>query len=321
MPDWTSAIPIVLFDSGCALMIYKILKNLVSKKSALWGAILFSLSAINIFYIGIYWLNPSPMIFFLLVSFYYLINYRYYNSIICLVTSVMMKQTGLYYVPIFMSFLIKRVKQNEKIIKLLLFFITIGIFFQTPYIFITPINYLRHLFVTPNPTLSTEIPEPIDNFPITLPQFIHYGIKINATISGIFNYLISTYFLFIFFISVITSYIIFSSNKKELQNYDLLFLFTLNGLISYIVQPKGLYKYYLSTLTPFLIMSIIYGVNYMNTNKLKKYFVIIFYLIFNVSTIFIPRIYTHGLVLLALILIIYLYKFSKLKTPLPNEIG
>ena len=84
-------------------------------------------------------------------------------------------------------------------IKLLLFFLTIGTLFQTPYIFITPINYLRHLFATPSPTFSMEIPEPVDNFPITLSQFIRYGVKINASISGFFNYLISTYFLFIFY--------------------------------------------------------------------------------------------------------------------------
>jgi hypothetical protein len=321
LPEWSPAIPIILFDSGCAVMIYKILKNLVSTKNAFWGSILFSFSAINIFYIGIYRLNPSPMTFFLLVSFYYLINYRYHNSIIYLVISVMMKQTGLYYVPIFIAFLIKRVKENRKIIKLLLFFIAIGIFFQTPYIFLTPLNYFRHLFATPTPTLSMEIPVPLDNSPITLSQFIHYGLQINASISGFFNYLISTYFLFIFFIMVITSYIIFLSNKKELYNYDLLFIFTLNGFISYLFQPKGLYKYYISTLIPFIIMSIIYGVNCMKTSNIKKYVVIIVYFLLNIFTIFMPRIYIHGLVLMALILIIYLYKVSKKNTPLPIKPG
>jgi hypothetical protein len=230
-----------------------------------------------------------------------------------------MKQTGLYYVPIFIAFLINRVKDKRKLIKLMLFFISMGVFFQTPYIFITPINYFRHLFVTPEPTLSMEIPEPVGNFPITLSQFIHYGIKINASISGFFNYLISTYFLFIFLIVVITSYIIFLSNKKELYDYDILYIFAINGFLSYIFQPKGLYKYYISTLTPFLIMSIIYGINFMKTDHVKKYLLIISYLIFNVFTIFIPRIYLYGLVIIELILIIYLYKFSKMNTHLRFE--
>ena len=311
LPKWSPAIPIVLFDSGCAIMIFKILNGLSSKKSALLGSIVFSVSAVNIFYIGTYWLNPSPMIFFLLVSFYYLINCRHYTSIFYLVISIMMKQTGLYYVPLFIAFLIRRVNEKRKIIKLLLFFIVIGVLFQIPYIFLTPNDYFSHLFATPNPVLSTEIQEPIDNYPITLPQFLHYGIKINDVISGIVNKFISTYFLFTFFIILVSTYTISSTSKNKVYNYDMLFLFTINGIVSYILQPKGIYKYYVSTLIPFLIMSVFYGVSYMKKAHLRKYYVTASYIIFNIFIIFIPRIYTHGLMIIALIFTIYLYQFSK----------
>ena len=57
-------------------------------------------------------------------------------------------------------------------------------------------------------------------------------------------------------------------------------------------------------------------VNCMKTSNIKKYVAIIVYFLFNIFTIFMPRIYIHGLVLMALILIIYLYKVSKKNTPL-----
>jgi len=311
LPIWSPAIPIVLFDSGCAIMIFKIMNKLSSRKIALLGSIVFSVSAVNIFYIGIYWLNPSAMIFFLLVSFYYLINCRYYISIFYLVISIMMKQTGLYYVPLFIAFLIRRVIEKRKIIKLLLFFIVIGVLFQIPYVFLTPNDYFSHLFATPNPVLSTEIQDSIDNYPITLPQFLKYGLKINDVISGIVNKFISTYFLFIFFIILMSTYTISSTNKNHIYNYDILFLFTINGIVSYILQPKGIYKYYISTLIPFLIMSIFYGISFIKKSVLKKYYVAASYIIFNILTIFIPRIYTHGLMIIALIFTLYIYKFSK----------
>ena len=117
-----SAIPIILFDTLSVGMVYKILCIYIKNKESFLFSLFYSFSVVNLFYIDVYWLNPSPMIFFLLLSVFFLLKNNINYSIFTYVISVMMKQTGLYYGPLFLALFIgkKNIKNWWKPITLII---------------------------------------------------------------------------------------------------------------------------------------------------------------------------------------------------------
>lgn len=307
--NWCSAIPIVILDAGCVVLVYKILNLFITSKNIYIYSMLYCFSVINIFYLSIYWLNPSPMTFFLLLSIYYLIKENNHLSIISYVISIMMKQTALYYGPLFISLYIGK-KQFKNWWKPIFIIILLFIIFSIPYIFLTPVDYFRHLLVSPIPNSMAEVTPPKDNQPITFSRFLVYGLNITSHSIQILNILINSYFLVTFSISVISSYSIFAIKNKKIKDQNIIFLFMINGFLTYIFQPKGLYKYYLTNIMPLQFITILLDLERLNISNIKKYLIIFLYISYNVSIIIVPRLYTHILLFVFLIFILIL-KFSR----------
>lgn len=307
-----SAIPIVILDAGCVVLVYKILNLFIPSKRIYIPSIIFCFSVINIFYIGIYWLNPAPMTFFLLLSIYYLIKKNNHLSIIFYMTSIMMKQTALYYGLIFMSLYLgeKQVKNWWKPIFLI---ISLFIIFSIPYIILTPINYFRHLLVSPIPTSIIQLTPPKGHEPITFSHFLVYGLNINSNSIQILNMFVNTYFLITFSTSVISSYSIFALKTKKLKEQSIIFLFMINGFLMYMFQPRGLYKYYLTNLMPLQFIAMLLEIDRLNISKLKKYLFIFLYISYTMSIIIVPRLYTPIILFMFLIFIVML-KISRTRT-------
>jgi len=306
LPFWAPAIPIVILDAGCAVLVFKILRIYVSKRNALLGALCFCFAAINIFYIGIYWLNPSPMTFFFLLSIYYLIKRDHFLFVLTMVTSVMMKQTALYQAPVLFSLFLGR-EDLRRWWKPIMLIVILSILFSTPFIFLTPTNYFRHLMVSPGPNLSLNILKPEPDWTITLPQFLKYGLNIKGSLINIISKFINSYSLLFSTMTTISFYSLFATRDNKLRDWDTIFILLINGFLSYIFQPKGLYKYYLSTLMPLLSISIWLGAYQINLTNILSYGLAIIYLSFNVITVFIPRLYTHGLIIVMFGVTIFLY--------------
>jgi hypothetical protein len=302
---WCSAIPIIILDAMCVVIVYKILDLSLNNKNIFIDSIIYCFSFVNIFYLGIYWLNPSPMNFFLLLSIYYLIKDNNYISIIYYVISVMMKQTALYYGPLFLSLYLGKQKLKDwwkPIFLIILFFII----FSIPYIFLTPINYFSHLLVSPFPNTNIRIIKPKDNQPITFVHFLIYGLKINPNLIQIINTSISTYFMMAFSISLISSFSLNSIKNNKLTYKDIIFLFTLNGFFTYLFQPRGLYKYYLTNIMPLQFIALIINLDSLKTSKLHRYIILTLYIIYNIGIIITPKLHYHILLIMFLVFIILL---------------
>ncbi|MBK5113250.1 MAG: hypothetical protein KGD59_13055 [Candidatus Heimdallarchaeota archaeon] len=268
MTNLWMAFPMILADTACAGVVYMILRELVkgdrSKVIAFIGGFIMALSPINIIYDGIYWLNPGPVTFFTLLSFYFVVKGKWRQVFFWLAIATMTKQNALFFTyPLFMIMLGEKVK-NEGIKKGVLESVMIGILYlvicfccSIPWIFITPIHYGAHmLFPGQFLNLGTGIDEPIINNTIQL----SWSFKQLNMADWFVNFVafgINSMFFMIFAASIIAIFLFWRSFGRKLDHVEFFEWIAIYTVLTHILMPRGVYKFYSAYYMPIILVALI----------------------------------------------------------------
>ncbi|MHA1253283.1 MAG: hypothetical protein ACTSRP_25105 [Candidatus Helarchaeota archaeon] len=260
-PYWVVALPILILDLCTTFFIYKIIvKVWKNNYIALIASLIYQFNPLTLYYGEYCWLNPSIFTFFLVISIYFLLDDRFYLSIVFLSLSIMCKQFSGIFLTIILIRLSRRMQdkglsvftQFKKYIKVLIAFILPIFLLSIPYILPTypdfP-DYLYHIFAVGGMEFNLSLPEysvPVD---FVIP-FIKFQFE-EPILIGL-KYLLEYYIILIISIVIICcGYSFFVKRDEYYNRYTL--IYTLILLISMtLFFPRGFYKYYTILFVPLM---------------------------------------------------------------------
>ncbi|MFX1534900.1 MAG: hypothetical protein ACFFDI_11810 [Promethearchaeota archaeon] len=253
------SIPLILTDSLTIIPIYLIIKELgKNDRLALYGALLYLFSPLNIFYLGVIWLSTGPVVFLLMWSLYFLVHQNYRAANFCFALTVMTKQISLFFLfPFYVLLLLKF--DWKTVSKRFIEFSLVCFILSLPYILLTPIDYLLHVW-GPQPLPSaqgyTELPS--GNAPVNF-QHSLLALNFDSLFGGILYqllaFLFSTYIMLIGSILLVSAILVYYYKKDQLTELNICYVFCLYGLTFHTFFVRGIYKYYLPLLTPLVIIT------------------------------------------------------------------
>ncbi|MGY5876249.1 MAG: hypothetical protein RTU30_10930 [Candidatus Thorarchaeota archaeon] len=273
-----------IFGYMTALPVYGIARYLSdNKRVGEVAAATYLLNPLVLYHVTFEWLNPSPFVFFAMLSFYLMMKGHRTAGVLAMVTSVLFKQTALFLgIPV-LAFIIKRATRlnnetstpatddensedaspeiplSDKIDlfnfgKIAIIAITYFIVLSLPYI-LDPLNYLFYIFQRVGGTYLTDLANlPKAGHPIVLAVlFIAFGAP--EWIVEIFNVLsYSTIGLLIGILPLTALMLLEVKDDSNIRGYwrKMFFLTLMLVLWLHLWSPRGIYKYYLVLLVPFL---------------------------------------------------------------------
>ncbi len=297
------ALSILLGDALCSGMVFLIIKEVVkgkfSQTVAIVGGLLMALSPINVIYEGVYWFNLQPITLFTLITFYFVIKKKWWQSFVWLAFAFMAKQNALFLTfPLFMFMLGEKLKEKNIKKSILESFGNVGIFlsvcflFSVPWLFTTR-NYIPMLFsLGGNIELSTIIYEP------ALTQSIRFSWAIYVLgIKGWFSKIVAfgvNSMLFMIISAVAISIVFFiRTYRNKLDNIEFFELITLYNVFVHIFMPRGVYKFYSAYYAPIITITIVtslaYYIKNWRTTCLWLTIAVLFLLCFGLGHLWIPR--------------------------------
>jgi hypothetical protein len=252
LPQWSPALPLTIFDIISSVPLFSIAKMLVNRRAAVGITVAWILSPVNLFYQDVMWLNPSPSVFFMLISIQQFLKSKFSTSSLSLALSIGFRQINVVLLPIIAVVLWKRNKFSS--ISYLLSTVLVSVLFSLPYLVIFPDLYLWSLSVPFVPRPPQWSP-PTNNFtadlsePIRLTSFLGY-LGYPTTAFDSYSYL--TLVLAISY--VILLYVIFLLGKRENKfSSREIVAFCLYGILLFdTLFSRGIYKYYYLTAIPLL---------------------------------------------------------------------
>jgi len=322
-----TALLICLFGFATAFPVYGIAEYLSRNKRV--GEIAVASYLLNplILYHTVYeWLNPTPFVFFMMMSFYLLMKRRRIAGTLAMVTAALFKQTVFFLALPLIAYLIKTPPRKDLsdydpetseeyeliagddldvlgLIRMAIIVLVYVVVISLPYI-IDFSNYIYYILLKPGMILLenvTVLPE--SNIPMTFAVlFILIGAP--EPLAQFVN-LATAYSVFLF-IGVIILFIPMLMEVKDDRNLRsywrrMLFLTLLLLLVVHIFSPRGVYKYYFVALIPFF--SILSGERMIShgTKKIKASLSMVINPLIITAMILIPNRHVYlGLLLLVM---------------------
>ena len=153
-----AAVPIVLADAATAPLVYLIVGKKASGRVAALAGVGYALSPLMLFEEGYLWFSSQPVVFFMLLSIYFLYDDRQMLSWAILAVAVLVKQEAIFIFPVYLLWSLKN--DRRAALKGVGAFAAIFFAFSLPFLILTPINYLGSISYgfLPNPVqLVTQI--------------------------------------------------------------------------------------------------------------------------------------------------------------------
>ncbi|MFX0060815.1 MAG: hypothetical protein ACFFC7_01370 [Candidatus Hermodarchaeota archaeon] len=333
------SIPLILTDTLTIIPLYLIIKELgKNDRLALYGALLYLFSPLNIFYLGVIWLSTGPVVFLLMWSLYFLVNRNYRAANFCFALTVMTKQITLFFLlPFYVLLLLKF--DWKTISKRFIEFSIVCFILSLPYILLTPIDYVLHIW-GPQPLPSTQgyTDLPRGDAPVNFQHFL-LALNFDSFFGGIFyqlfTVLFSTYILLIGSILLVSAALIYYYKRDQLTELNICYVFCIYGLTFHTFFVRGIYKYYLPLLTPLIIITGIFLLHHflnkksLNQNRDKSNLLIllsfiglaILFLALGILFIIIPKNFGPFLLFITLLSIIVLIFGKTLREEFISKIG
>ncbi|MFX0038213.1 MAG: hypothetical protein ACFE91_06170 [Promethearchaeota archaeon] len=270
IPPWSGAIPIFLATLGTGVLIYRIVHKITAneRKSTI-SMLLYFLNPFTIFYSSYMWLNPTIFVFFIMLSFYLVLNDKNSLSMVSLGIATLFKQFTIAFFPLFLILLVKQAQKQGKnkdnllnkvkgVVKYTSIYFIIILLISIPFIIVDFNTYFNNFF-----QMHTNYS--ID-FVNTLTFSLGYPVRFNDffLLIGIPDFItLPIAYLIVYFIPLgICFLIIFYNffrykgvNKVNLKDEVIikaLFLSIYLVITLQIFFPRGSYKFYLILLTPFI---------------------------------------------------------------------
>lgn len=286
IPSWLPGLILFVFNMATGVVVYHISRELTNdEKKSVIAMMLYLLNPLAFFYGSFLWLNPSPYVFFLTVSFWLALKNKAELSVVALAIATLYKQFGVIFLPLLILVLIKKIEHVD-FRKYIIYFIKYGIIFalvigfaSLPFLLVDYIAYVnRVLFWSYSPEYLTElILQP--SWPMNFNMFfVWLGMPYVITL-GI-GYLIAYYILL--GVPVVLIYIVyarFKPNEKEVpleQKERIKGIFTevffwsiIIVLLLQLFYPRGTYKFYLTALAPFI--SLLFDYNNLKLSQKESF--------------------------------------------------
>ncbi|MFW9847544.1 MAG: hypothetical protein ACFFF4_00285 [Candidatus Thorarchaeota archaeon] len=267
-PSWLPGLVLFAFNIAAGPLVYMITLRLTEdQKRAIIAMLIYLLNPFTLIYGSFMWLNPTPFVFFITLSFYFAQKEQETYSVISMAFATLYKQYAVVLFPILVILFIKHKKTPEMAMKFkgfirhtLLFIMVLGIV-SLPFLIVDPMYYLNSMIFWNTGSyerLTYFIPD--SWMPVHANTFFLWLGFPSWFTDAIAFLLINYVFLIICGIVVYGTYSMIKSSvdtlDKDAEGYRHLFVHALIWsfiaiLCVQIFYPRGAYKFYLLALAPF----------------------------------------------------------------------
>ncbi len=152
VPSWLPGLVLFTFNIAAGPLVYKITRQLTGdERKSIYAMLIYLLNPFTLIYGSFMWLNPTPFVFFITLSFYFAQKERETNSIIAIALATLYKQYAVVLFPIIAILFIKRKYQQgisskfkEFIRHTLVYTLVIGLV-SLPFLIVNPIEYVNRM--------------------------------------------------------------------------------------------------------------------------------------------------------------------------------
>jgi hypothetical protein len=151
-PSWLPGLILFSFNAATGVLVYKIVNRLTDDDTRAKIAMMFCmLNPLTLFYGAFMWLNPTPYVFFTMLSFYLALIEKEEFSIAALAIATLYKQFAVVFFPILVILLIKRkmdLQVKNKLVSFLkyttIYAGVVGLV-SLPFFIVSPTEYLNQM--------------------------------------------------------------------------------------------------------------------------------------------------------------------------------
>jgi hypothetical protein len=260
---------LLTFNIATGAVVYGISCELThDEKRSVFAMMLFLLNPFTLIYGSYLWLNPTPYVFFVALSFYLALRGRKTESVTGMAIAVLYKQFAIVFFPILVTALVKQdndVDLRRGLVaatKYSLIYASLIGLVSIPFLLVDANAYIGSMFVGGSTPESLATFHPELSWPVNFNTFFVW-IGVPCVIAWAIAYLLAYYILL--GLSLILVYISFTrfglSEKTEAQGgeskakkmpTEAIFWSILVVLALHLFFPRGSYKFYLLALIPFI---------------------------------------------------------------------
>ncbi|MGY5851953.1 MAG: hypothetical protein RTU92_00130 [Candidatus Thorarchaeota archaeon] len=271
-PSWLPGLVLFAFNSATGVLVYKIVNRLTDDDTRAKIAMMFYMvNPLTLFYGAFMWLNPTPFVFFTMLSFYMALTQREEYAIVTIAIATLYKQFAVVFFPIMVILFIKRkmdLKVKDKLVAFLrhtaIYAGIVGLV-SLPFLIVSPTEFLNQMLFWNTGyygRLTVFIPENwMTVHANTFFLWLGFPTWFTDFIAGlIINYV----FLILCGVLVYGGFAFLKLNEfREEDRFKTLFMKAiLWGFIALmsiqLFYPRGSYKFYLLALAPFVAILLDY---------------------------------------------------------------
>ncbi len=249
---WSAATPLLLFDALVAPMVYLIARRIVDARASTIIGLLVALSPAALWWNGIFWLNPPPSTFFLILAAYLFASGRVKLSAVSLAVAVLYKQTVLAVLPVFMVALY-RWSSKRNLVWFVSIFASILCILSLPYLALFPSLYLWALGFPWMPTPPPYMPEDLTVWQYDIVKPTNLGTVFGVLGQSLLALLLRQNLIYAI-IAGFAALTVFLLRVQRLDLDDFLRCLLYSQLLFILLFPRGTYKYFFNSALPFFAL-------------------------------------------------------------------
>ncbi|MGY5860488.1 MAG: hypothetical protein RTU63_14045 [Candidatus Thorarchaeota archaeon] len=268
-PPWVPGAILFFFNVATGIIVYKIAEHLTEDETTpIVAMLIYLLNPLTVGYGSFMWLNPTPFVFFVMLSFYLALIQKPEWSIIALGVATLYKQFAVIFFPIIALMLIKQLSDRTTKTSVLQFLkhtfiyaLIIGVA-SLPFLIVSPYEYYNQLVYS-----SSGLFERLTYFIPDLWMTVHFNTFFlwlfgSSAFTDVMALLIYNYvFLAICGLVVYGAFATFRLRQNTESPTEIKDLFMKAIFWSFIAVlclqtffPRGAYKFYLLILMPFAVL-------------------------------------------------------------------
>ncbi|MGY5870882.1 MAG: hypothetical protein RTV72_01415 [Candidatus Thorarchaeota archaeon] len=265
-PPWVPGTVLFLFNMLTGILVYKIAEIITNnEKKSLLAMMIYLLNPITVGYGSFMWLNPTPFVFFVMLSFYFALTNEVEMSIVALGLATLYKQFAVIFFPIIVLLLIKQKSDSTlktSIIQFLkhtvIYTLVVGLV-SLPFLIFSPDAFLGQMFGASQGQF-----ERLTYFIPDLWMTVHFNTFFlwlfgSSFVTNILAWLIHNFVLLalcgLVAYGAFATYHRYRENESSNDTSELFMKAILWSFIAILCLqtffPRGVYKFYLLILMPF----------------------------------------------------------------------
>ncbi|NHI89223.1 MAG: hypothetical protein EAX87_06835 [Candidatus Thorarchaeota archaeon] len=268
IPSWLPGLILFTFNAATGILIYKIALKLTDDTiRSRFAMMLYMLNPFTLFYGAFMWLNPTPYVFFVTLSFYLALIEKEKLAVALMAVATLYKQFAVIFFPILVILFIKRggnfnIKEKFFIFlkHSLIYSVIVGLV-SLPFLMVSPTYFLSQVFPWNAEYYGRLIVFIPDSWMTVHANTFYLWLNFPKWFTDSIAFLLSNYVFLILSGVLVYGGFMFqkASGLDEQEKKHSLFMKAI--LLAFIAvlcvqlfYPRGSYKFYLLALTPFLAL-------------------------------------------------------------------